>query len=90
MKRKHAPLHTNNRQMNAALDYLYKRVDQITPSVYAAFAIALDARGWSAEQIAELFAETQEIWAESKNYSEDIVEICSERTGIEVRAGKEQ
>ena len=90
MSKKRPPIHAKNRQMNSAIDYLYRKVDQITPQVYAAFAVVLTERGWEPEEIAKLFAETQTAWAESGERDVDIVTYCSETLGIEVRAGKQE
>lgn len=67
---------------------LHEDIDSVTPQVYAAFAIVLSRDyDWPTEKIEELFADTQEVWAESLGYlDENICETCLRETGIEVRA----
>lgn len=82
---------TGNRMMDATKEYLYKRIDQITPNVYSAFALVLATNyGWEPEQIATLFAETQSLWADSLDDGRDMTQICLDELGIDVRAGAEQ
>lgn len=62
-----------------------KRVDHLTAQIYSAFAIELHRGGMSEELINTVFANTNEIWTESLNQGIDIVEMCYEETGIEIR-----
>lgn len=82
---------TGNGGWDSAKRYLYKRIDQITPNIYAAFALVLSRiYGWKTEKIAELFAETQKLWAESVADNRNMAQICYDELGIDVRAGAEQ
>ena len=65
---------------------LYKKIDQITPEVYAGIALALHRKcGWGYKRINDLFVESQTIWNECVNSGINMVEMCEEETGIEVR-----
>ena len=67
--------------------YMYKKIEQITPDVYAGIALALHRKcGWDYEQINELFEESQNIWNECVNSDIDMIHICEEETGIELRS----
>ena len=82
---------TGNFTIDATKEYLYKRIDQITPNVYSAFARVLAKNyGWEADQIATLFAETQSLWQAYLDDGRKMVEICYDELGIDVRAGAEQ
>lgn len=87
MGKRRKEIHTGNFTMDAAKNYLYKRISQITPNVYAAFALALSERGWSTEDISELFAQTQVIWQDALTDGRDMVQICSDELDIDVRSG---
>ncbi len=93
-KKKHKSLpnryRTGNFTIDAAKNYLYKKVDQITPNVYSAFCLVLSRNyGWDAEEIAKLFAETQSLWCDSLTDGRDMTQICLDEIGIDVRAGAE-
>lgn len=65
---------------------LYKKIEQITPEVYAGIALALHRKyGWGYKRINDLFSESQTIWNECVNSGINMVEMCEEETGIEVR-----
>lgn len=65
---------------------MYKKIQQITPEVYAAIALALHRKNkWGYKRINELFEESQKIWQESVNEDKDMVQICLDETGIELR-----
>ena len=65
---------------------MYKKIQQITPEVYAGIALALHRKyGWGYKRINDLFLESQNIWNECVNSSINMVEMCEEETGIEVR-----
>ena len=95
MAKKHKPMprryRTGNFTIDAAKEYLFKRIDQITPNVYSAFALVLAKNyGWEAEQIATLFAETQSLWQDSLDDGRDMAQICLDELGIDVRAGSDK
>lgn len=65
---------------------MYKKIQQITPEVYAGIALALHRKyGWGYKRINDLFLESQTIWNECVNSGINMVEMCEEETGIEVR-----
>ena len=65
---------------------LYKKIDQITPEVYAGIALALHRKcGWGYKRINDLFSESQIIWNECINSDINMVEMCEKETGIELR-----
>lgn len=71
----------------AILDRVKREAYEVTPQIYAAFAIVLDKWEFGAPDIAEIFAETQEIW---EKYADDPHTMCEralEITGIDVRTG---
>ena len=65
---------------------LYKKIEQITPEVYAGIALALHRKcGWGYKRINDLFVESQTIWDECINYDINMMEMCEKETGIELR-----
>ena len=65
---------------------LYKKIEQITPEVYAGIALALHRKyGWCYKRINDLFSESQIIWNECINSDINMVEMCEKETGIELR-----
>ena len=66
---------------------VYKQIQHITPDVYASVALALSRyHGWGYDEINELFLQSQNIWTECVQSSNDMVAMCEEETGIELRA----
>lgn len=59
-----------------------KQVDQITPAVYASFAIILYQRGWKFEEINQLFKESQDLWIKTAGEKKDMIKECEKLTGI--------
>lgn len=67
---------------------LAKEIGDITPKVYAALAIALHRRhGWGYKRINDLFVESQEIWNESLQLDEAMLDMCEKETGIRLQRG---
>ena len=65
---------------------LYKKIEQITPEVYAGIALALHRKcGWGYKRINDLFSESQIIWNECINSDINMLEMCEKETGIELR-----
>ena len=65
---------------------LYKKIEQITPEVYAGIALALHRKcGWGYKRINDLFEESKIIWNECINSDINMVEMCEKETGIELR-----
>lgn len=65
---------------------LHNQVKKVTPAVYASLAIALHRKyGWGYKRINDLFLLSQDIWAESTCKSENMLQMCFNETGIELR-----
>ena len=65
---------------------LYKKIEQITPEVYAGIALTLHRKyGWGYKRINDLFEESQVIWNECINSDINMLEMCEKETGIELR-----
>ena len=74
----------NNRLINQ-YKLMYRKIQEITPEVYASVALALHRRhGWGFKRINDLFNESQEIWEECVQCDLNMVELCSRETGIDV------
>lgn len=70
------------------LEQLRKRTSELIPEIYSAFCKVLyEKYGWTADQIADLFADTQEAWQEivDKNDVNTMIEWCEQLTGIELK-----
>lgn len=66
--------------------YLEKKVHNVVPEVYAGVALALHEEfGWGYSRINRLFARSQELWDECGEQGIDMVQMCYEKTGIELR-----
>ena len=76
-------------QMKAAAK-MKQQIKQITPEVYAGIALALHRKQkWGYKRINELFMESQKIWDECVEFEINMIELCEEETGIEVRGSIE-
>lgn len=65
---------------------LYNKINQIVPEVYAGIALALQRNyGWDYEQINELFEGSQRIWEDCNEKNVNMVQMCADETGIELR-----
>ena len=72
----------NNKLVNQYKE-MYKQINQITPKVYAALAIALHREyGWGYTRILRTFTASQDIWDESNERDVDMIKMCEEETGI--------
>ena len=72
----------NNKLVNQYKE-MYKQINQITPKVYAALAIALHREyGWGYTRILRTFTASQDIWDESNERGIDMIKMCEEETGI--------
>lgn len=66
---------------------LYNKINQIVPEVYAGIALALHRNyGWDYEQINELFEGSQRIWEDCNEKNVNMVQMCADETGIELRS----
>ena len=72
----------NNKLVNQYKE-MYKQINQITPKVYAALAIALHREyGWGCTRILRTFTASQDIWYGSNERGIDMIKMCEEETGI--------
>ena len=63
-----------------------KTINNITPEIYASVALALCREyGWEHEDINDLSVKSQHIWTECVNADINMIEMCSEETGINVQ-----
>lgn len=72
---------------NNALINTYRRLDrkiqELTPNIYASFALALFRKyGWEEDEIADLFEEVHQIWSDGVNTGESILKQCEDEVGI--------
>ena len=75
-----------NKKLVDRYKVLYQKIQQITPEVYASLALALHRQcGWEYEQIEELFGVSQLIWEECLDKDINMIEMCLQETGIELR-----
>lgn len=90
MAKKKNNMKPNNRMKSAYNNYLRIRINQVLPYIYSSIALAL----WNVldepdeekyKDIATLISESQVIWNESTNAGKDIVELCEEVTGFDIR-----
>lgn len=77
---------------NKALIEMYKRnkkmIENVTPSIYAAIALALnEINGFGYDEISAIFIRSQEIWLEHIDDERSMIEKCSEEIGIDIVAG---
>ena len=78
----------NNKLVNQYKE-MYKQINQITPKVYAALAIALHREyGWGYTRILRTFTASQDIWDESNERGIDMIKMCEEETGITLMDNK--
>ncbi len=75
-----------NKKLIKQFGAMYKQIHNITPSVYAGIALALHRKyGWEYEQINDLFMESQVIWNECVQGDVNMLQMCEDETGIDVR-----
>ena len=75
-----------NNKLIERYKYMYRKTQEIVPEVYAGIALALSRKhGWEYDQINDLFQESQDIWNECIQTSANMVQMCEEETGIELR-----
>lgn len=61
------------------------RIEWIVPRIYAAIACELWDMGWDADQIQELFAKSQDRWADSTKNGWDMLDNVEEVIGIPLK-----
>lgn len=64
---------------------MYQQIQNITPHIYSAVAIALHRSGMDYDGIEEIFALSQEIWTECVQSDINMPEMCKQETGIDVQ-----
>ena len=70
---------------------LQENIRDVTPSVYAALALALHRKhGWGFKRINDLFVESQIIWNECISSDIKMLEMCEKETGIDVKMKVEE
>ena len=75
-----------NKKLIKQYSAMYKQIQNITPSVYAGIALALHRKyKWEYKRINELFMESQVIWNECVQSDVNMLQMCSDETGIDVR-----
>ena len=76
---------------NKTLDRLkmVRQTEWLVPHIYAAIACELWDKGWSAEEIQELFRLSQERWLDSERNGWDLLQNVADVTGIDVRYFRE-
>jgi len=60
------------------------QINFLVPRVYASIACALWNRGMNEKEIEDLFAESQEYWADSQKNGWDMLQNVEDVTGIKV------
>lgn len=74
-----------NNNLIAAMNYAQKQINQLTPEIYAAIALALHrVYGFSSKRIEKVFAESQAIWENFVNDRGTMIDLCEDETGIRV------
>lgn len=73
-----------NKKLIEQCKAMYKQIEQLTPSIYSAIAIALHRHGVSFEGIESIFDESQAIWSECVQKDINMPEMCLRETGIDV------
>lgn len=72
---------------------LQNRTRTLVPQIYASFCkVLMDENGnykWDAQQVLDLFIQTQDAWTECANNNEieGMIKWCEEVTGVELRDG---
>ena len=75
----------NNKLINQ-YKMMFKKIKDVTPSIYAALALALHRKyGWGYKRINDLFMESERIWIECADNCTDMIKMCYEETQIEVQ-----
>lgn len=66
---------------------LNQTINNITPTVYAGIALTLHRKcGWGYKRINDLFSESQSLWEECNRIGIDMISMCENETGIELRS----
>ena len=75
------------RNGNKTLDRMkmLRQTEWLVPHIYAAIACELWDKGWTAEDIQELFRLSQERWLDSERNGWDLLQNVADVTDIDVR-----
>lgn len=66
------------------------RISWLVPHVYGSIGLSLyDKYGWDADQIQELFSDSQDLWQASTREGWDILKNAEEIIGVELRRFKD-
>ena len=78
----------NRQQLNNFLRMYERRLKEMTPKIYSAFAIAMKRQmGAEYDDILAVLAETQYLWEQANDGKIDILKLCSEETGVDIVTG---
>lgn len=77
-------------QMALVMKMAKPMIDNAVINIYGGMALALDEVGVPAEQIEKLFAMTNEYWNLSIRDGWNMVDVCKEQTGIDIRIKVEE
>lgn len=77
-----------NKKLVEKYKFMYKKIELLTPEIYASMAIMLHRKGFSTEEIEEMFSLSQEIWNECVNQDINMIEKCFEETGVSLKLKK--
>lgn len=88
MKRKHIPYMGNRTRIERInrMKQIDAEIDSVLPNTYAAIALALFRNGVTAEQITDIFAESQRIWEEARMERRSVADLCYEEADIDCRS----
>lgn len=74
-----------NNLLIANMKRVQREIDSVLPCVYAGIALALHRKyGWGFKRIDAVFKESQDIWIKATETGENMAELCSKETGIDV------
>lgn len=74
-----------NKQLIRMANLYERRVKEMVPIIYSAFALAMKRElGSEYEDILRVLAESQALWDQSKRNEIDILEKCYDETGISI------
>lgn len=77
-----------NKKLVEKYKFMYQKIELLTPEIYASMAIMLHRKGFSTEEIEEMFSLSQEIWNECVNQDINMIEKCFEETGVSLKLKK--
>lgn len=69
---------------------LHDATNNNLPELYSCICkVLMDKHGWDAEQVAELFEETEDVWNElvENDSIQGMINWCEQTTGVSLRSG---